>query len=326
MDDMGRDQTASGPVPPREPRWVPADAAATRRARGWIAALAVALVGVSVGYRIISGAGLEQTSVLYIALPAILAIAVAMSPPTRSATGVIFKTSTIVMLLAGILLGETLICMLVASPLVYLVGGVVGAAIDYGRRRRAQGAAPRAHHAVIVMVLLAGLEGTTPALDVPRHASVTVERYVAATPAQVEATLAAPPLFATPPALLRIGFPRVISSAGSGLAVGDRRTITILGSGHHGTTVVGDLVMEVTRRGPGEVRFTALRDDTRVASWLSWQTADVRWTAHGDGTMVSWSVAYRRELTPSWYFGPLQRGAVHLSADYLIDSMATPRG
>lgn len=301
------------------------DAAAQRRARNVVTALAIALVGVSIGYRVVTGFGLGQTAVLFVALPAILAIAVVRTPPARTATGVIFKTSTVVMLLAGILLGETLICMIIASPLVYLVGLLVGAPIDRARRARARGQSGAGYHAIVAVVLLAGLEGAVPGLDVPRAAQVTVTRHVEATPAEVRAALARRPQFDRErPALLQIGFPQPLGAAGGGLNVGDRRAILIRGSGHYGTTETGRLVMDVSRRGPGTVTFTTIEDTSRVADWLSWQESVVTWEAQGSGTRVSWTLRYERELAPSWYFGPVQRGAVSLTAGYLIVALATP--
>lgn len=301
------------------------DAAAQRRARNLVAALAIALVGVSIGYRLVTGFGLHQTAVLFVGLPAILAIAVVRTPPARTATGVIFKTSTVVMLLAGILLGETLICMVIASPLVYLVGLLIGAPIDRARRARARGSSTVGYHAMVAVVLLAGLEGAVPGLDVPRVAEVTVTRHVDATPDQVREALARRPSFERErPPLLQIGFPQPVGAAGSGLEVGDRRAILIRGSGHYGTTETGSLVMDVTDRGPGTVTFTTIDDTSRVADWLTWQESLVTWEAQGHGTRVSWTVRYERELAPSWYFGPVQRGAVHLTAGYLIDALATP--
>jgi hypothetical protein len=41
-------------------------------------------------------------------------------------------------------------------------------------------------------------------------------------------------------------------------------------------------------------------------------------------TSVTWTIRYRRDLDPAWYFGPMERFIVKRAADYLIDSVATP--
>jgi hypothetical protein len=51
----------------------------------------------------------------------------------------------------------------------------------------------------------------------------------------------------------------------------------------------------------------------------------VRWSAEGAATRVNWTIHYQRRLDPAWYFGPAERAAVGVAADYLIDALATPR-
>ena len=51
--------------------------------------------------------------------------------------------------------------------------------------------------------------------------------------------------------------------------------------------------------------------------------ADLAMSA-GRGSRVSWSLRYRRELDPAWYFGPWERYGVGLAAGYLIDNLAAP--
>ena len=302
------------------------DEKAQAHAQAIVVTLAVALMGASIGLRVITGAGLTQTAVLFVALPAILAVAVAGTRPARSTTGLIFRTSAIVLLLASTLFGETLICVIIASPLVFIVGAAVGIPIDRRRRARAAGASGTKYTAVVGLVLLAGLEGAVPLFDAPREATVTVTRFVEAPASEIVATLAQRPDFSRPPPLpLQVGFPRVVGATGSGLAVGDRRWIRIEGDGHYNTIATGQLTMEVTQRTPDSVRFTAVDDTSRVSDWLRWRHSDVSWAPRDGGTVVTWTVHYERQLAPAWYFDPLQRGAVRLTANYLIDTLVTPR-
>ena len=39
---------------------------------------------------------------------------------------------------------------------------------------------------------------------------------------------------------------------------------------------------------------------------------------------MRWTLRYKRLLDPAWYFGPWERYAVKLTADYLIQTVATP--
>src|SRR5580658_2204188 len=76
----------------------------------------------SVLYRVIVIGKLEQTSALFIGIPAILAIILAATPKAKSAKGGIVKGLTVALLLSGPLLGEGFICIVMASPIFYIVG------------------------------------------------------------------------------------------------------------------------------------------------------------------------------------------------------------
>jgi hypothetical protein len=164
------------------------------------------------------------------------------------------------------------------------------------------------------------MEGVAPRFEFPRDQQATATRVVAAAPEEVERALAAPMGFDRPlPAFLRLGFPTPARTDGSGLRVGDRRSVA-LAHGHH----PGTLVMRVAASGPGHAEFVPVSDDSYVVHWLSWRSAEVRWRAVPGGTEVRWTLRYRRRLDPAWYFGPLERYGVGVAAGYLIDALATP--
>ena len=87
----------------------------------------------------------------------------------------------------------------------------------------------------------------------------------------------------------------------------------------------GNLTLAVEEMGPGFVRMRATGDDSHMTHFLNWREADVQWEAVGaNSTKVTWRLRYRRGLDPAWYFGPWERYAVGLAAEYLIQSVATP--
>src|SRR3954452_8775906 len=149
-----------------------------RTARVMIIALTLLLAAGSLGYRWLTWHHLEQTSAMFIGLPAILAIAIAMLPQPKSATGTILKTLSLFLLLSGILLGEGFICILMAAPLVLGVGCLVGMARDREQRRRG------VPLMALPLIVLMGVEGTTPQLSFPREEQVSVEKTIAATPSE----------------------------------------------------------------------------------------------------------------------------------------------
>ena len=87
----------------------------------------------------------------------------------------------------------------------------------------------------------------------------------------------------------------------------------------------GDLVMMLEENAADHVRWRAVSDTSHMTHFLNWEASRVDWAAiDAHTTRVTWTIEYRRALDPFWYFGPMERYAVHMAAGYLIDSVATP--
>ena len=274
----------------------------------------LALTTSSLMYRILVLGALEQTSALFIGLPAVLALFVALLPPGRSYTGILLKVTTLLLLLSGVLLAEGFICIIMAAPLFYAVGVTVGVLLDILTPKK-----PTARVLLISPVFLLSLEGVVPALDSPRGEAVTVSRTLTAAPGEIAASLAAQPVFDDPlPLPLQAGFPRPVSALGSGLEIGDRRLIHFAG----GEGKPGALMMEVWSVEPGRVVFGCVQDDSHIAHWLDWKSAEITWQTDDDGlTHVDWTMRYDRALSPAVWFGPTERLAVKIATGYLLDSL-----
>lgn len=279
----------------------------------------LALAATGIVYRILVSRHLEQTSLLFLGIPALLATLMAFRPRAKTVTGGIMKAMTIGLLLSGPFLGEGFICIVMAAPIFYLVGAIIGLLVDWFLRRKKP--------VIVPCLILLGLspmslEGAHPRLSLNREESVTVTRVVAAPAAEVEAALAQSPAVNLPlPLYGRMGFPRPVEAHGAGLEPGARRTIHFAGGEGH----PGDLVMQVEESQAGHVRFAALSDQSKIAHWMDWESADVRWAdADAAHTRVTWTLNFRRRLDPAWYFRPWERYAVGLAADYLIRANATP--
>jgi hypothetical protein len=284
-------------------------------------ALAAIVIAVAIGgavYRILVNDRLEQTAALFIGLPAILALVLTLTPRAKSTVGITVKGITIALLLSGPLLGEGFICILMAAPLFYAVGIIVALTINAIRRKSGR-AGPAAYSVVVLPLLLASLEGVDDRLSFSRAERVDVMRTVLADAGTIETRLAAVPTFDAPlPPFLRLKFPRPVAAYGDGLAVGARRTIHFAG----GEGRPGDLILEVVRREPRLVVFRAVRDDSKIAHWLTWKEVEVRWTPRdGRSTTVRWTASYDRELDPAWYFAPWERYAVRRSMEFLSDAL-----
>ncbi|KUL49651.1 hypothetical protein ADL22_08100 [Streptomyces sp. NRRL F-4489] len=300
------------------------------RARRQLVWFLAALFAAMLVYKVLHAGHLEQTALFYVGLPAVIALAVAIGSRPKSVTGTALAAVTIGLALAGPLLDEGVVCLIMAAPLFYLMAVLIAAPVDWAARRarRGQSGGGRAHaFATVPLIALLALEGSG-AYDLPRDGAASVTRTVAMSPGEFERALAAPPRFAAPePVFLQIPFPRPQRSEGAGLAPGDHRQITFnphrsLGIGSHPTPRGMRLV--VAEHTPGRAVFTVARDTT-LARWLDLRSAAVTWRPAASGrTEVTWTLRYRRTFDPGWYFGPLQQYGMEQAAAYLSDTFSRP--
>jgi hypothetical protein len=285
-----------------------------------IVALVVAFSAGSVLYKLLMHARFGHSAAMFIGVPAVLAILLALTPKAKSATGAILKGITLALLIIAPLLGEGYLCILIASPLFYIVGIVIGSAVDHWRKDQ-----NATLGCVALLLLPMCLEGIFPALTFRRAQTVEVSKVVNAPPALVEQQLAHSPRTETPlPLGLRVGFPQPIKAWGDGLAIGSMRTIHFTGA--EGDPP-GDLVMRVTGRRDGYARFETVSDGSKLTQWIRWNGSEVEWRRlDPDHTRVTWRIHFDRQLDPAWYFTPWERAVVGEAGTYLIDANATPAG
>lgn len=282
--------------------------------RQLIALIAGAALAI-ITYRVLVANNLEQTSALFIGIPAVLAIAVSLMARPRSAIGTSLKATVITLLISGIFLDEGFVCIVMAAPLFLCVAVIIGALVERTRNRRSS------VKAVMVLAFLPfTMEGVHPEFSFPRDERIEVTRVVTVSAEQTRQNLSLTPEFSSPlPAFFHLGFPLPTATEGEGLAVGDIRRIRFAG----GEGKPGWLSLQVTEADANHVRFQATGDTSHIAHWLTWQDSEVSWREIAPGqTQVRWQLRYRRELDPAWYFGPWERFAVSLAADYLIDTAA----
>jgi hypothetical protein len=253
---------------------------------------------------------------MFIGIPAVIAILLALTPKAKSITGGIVKGITLALLIIAPLLGEGYLCIIMAAPLFYLVGIAVGVVVDWLRHRR------NATLSCVALVLLPmSMEGVIPALSFSRSQTVAVSSVLDVPADVVERNLAlSPDLTTVLPATLRIGFPRPLRAWGTGLEIGATRSIHF--DGAEGDPP-GDLIIHVTENRPGFVHFQTSSDSTKLTQWIAWDYSEVEWKqVDASRTQVTWSIHFERKLDPAWYFAPLERAAVTEAARYLIQANA----
>jgi hypothetical protein len=296
---------------------------------GFIVVLAV----VNIAYRLVYATGASHSAALYVGVPTLLAIGLALLPRHKSATGMILKGSTLAVLIACVVLPEGILCLLFVLPLIGVIGVIVGGTIDADRRhKRRQG--PKLMMVGLPLMLLS-FEGVIGS-PFDAHDAVQSSIVVEANPSQVANALASTPRFDTlMPTFLTIGFNRPVSATGSGVAPGDGRTIEFTGGSHddHPLRVFGltrtrsvdhhaDMHLTVVESTEGRLVFSIDHDDTMLARWVDLERAIVTWEPVDDHhTRVTWQLEYRRLLYPTLYFAPLQRFGMSEAADYLLDSI-----
>ncbi|UGY91531.1 hypothetical protein [Streptomyces gobiensis] len=298
------------------------------RARWTLVGVLAVLFGAMLLYQMLHAGKLEQTALFYVGMPAFIGLAIALWARPKSVTGTALACTAVGLTLAGAMLGEGVICLVMAAPLFFLFAAVIGALADklrrYDDRFHAFAAVP------LIAVLGLALEGSG-VYELPRDNTASVTRTVSATPDELARALAAPPRFADPePVFLRqIPFPKPQRATGAGLETGDQRLITFnprktLGIG--ATTTPRSMRLVITESEPGRVVFD-VRQDSTLARWLNLRTAEVRWrsTAGGRATEMTWTLDYQRTFDPGWYFGPIQQYGMTQAAAYLADTF-TPEG
>ena len=279
---------------------------------GWVC---VVMAVTSILYRLLVVGHLEQSALMFIGLPTVLAILLGALPPAKSATGMIIKGVTLFLLLLGILYIEGFVCILMAAPFFYAIGIVVGLIIDVTKSRREWN--NRFRVIVFPALALMSLEGVTGILSFPRDETVTVSRKVSLTPVETRAALAKGPDFDLEelPGFLKLGFPQPTAIIGGGLETGDTWRISFAG----GEGKPGDLFAEVTESTADRIRVECISDTSHIAHWLAWDEAVWKLEPTGDGTRVTLTMRYRRLLDPAWYFKPIERFGVGKAGEYFME-------
>ena len=268
-------------------------------------AIIVVLLIASIAYRVTQGSSFKNSSLLFVGLPALLSLLIVKYTGTPKSTyGLVFKVITLFLLISGILLGEGVLCIVIAAPIFYGVGFLIALVYD-----RIQGR-DKARMLLLLPILLLLAEPWQ--IHKPTISTVVTEVQFDHDISMSQ--LQSPPTIPTAlPLFFQYGFPQPQTITGGGLAVGDQTKIEFLSS----TKGLGALVLEVDQISTSTIRYHVVSDDTHIGSWLSWKDISVQ--VDREYSTVIWTSTYACELGPQWYFAPIQRYTVQQMHQYLID-------
>lgn len=286
----------------------------TKKNSGTFIVIFIVLSLTVVFYRLLVLKNLEQSSLLFIGIPFILAIALTLTPRPKSVTGIIMKSITLLLLFFGVSLIEGFICILIVSPLFYLVGGVIGLFADSIRKNT------RLNCSLAGVLLIMSLEGVTETLSFSRDERVVIEKEFNIPTKEAWNALEKGPDFNLKelPPFLKLGFPTPQAISGSGIEIGDEWQISF--NGRKGK--LGDLTVKVIAKDSTQVTYQCVKDESHLVNWLVWKT--IRWEVTETGqnmSKVKMVLEYDRMLDPAWYFKPIERYGVRLAGEYFIDQM-----
>ena len=273
--------------------------------------LIVLITTISVTYRVIYLTEAWRTSALFVLTPAIMAIVfVGLAPKSNSATRFSIFATTLTLLISMIILPEAIICWLLLLPIFFAVVLVVSLAIEHTRKSKKL-------RVFLLPLALLGFEGAGVGDLVDPNNSVQASTFVNYDEHTLLDKLATAPVFESDLSFfLSLGFPKPIDSSGTGIELGDRRTITFDG-GPAGSS--SEMVFEIVETGDNYIEYSLVSDTTLIGRWLTIEKSLVSWeTTKANQLEVTWKISYRRTLNPGWYFDPLQQLGMGQAVEYLL--------
>lgn len=265
----------------------------------------------------------DGNAVLYVGLPFLLSLLVAVILKPETIIGESLKVLTLLIILSMIVFREGVICVVMAAPVLYLFTFVIGLVIQtFVNRKKAKQRLLMSPLALVFALM--SIEGSTPVLTFERANTITAVQVINADVESIKAALAKPAAFAAERPMLTAIFPAPVKSYGGGLTPGNTRTVDfvyykhVFFNPHKGSTT-----FQVSQVDDNSVVFTVPRDTSYIANYLKWHFAKVQWQAVGKGkTQVKWTLSWDRELDPAWYFGPMQDFYVHKTAEFMLANLA----
>ena len=266
-------------------------------------------------YKLLEFQSLKHSAALFIGIPVMMGVAIAIGSQQQNVTLNVFIGLSLGLLASFVYLNEGSFCVPMTAPL-FLISGLV-ISFSFTKLKNSKHF-NNLYYLPVILLALFSIEGISKLTSFNRVETISLTKETPLTVYDIEHSLSLNKQFINIPILLRWGFPQPQIMTGIGNNIGDRRDIYFAG----GEGKPGHTVFEITERSTNSITYSLINDDSHINHWLNWKTSKVSWSTLKSGkTTVTWTIDYQRNLDPSWYFGPLQRLAVELAAEALIDNM-----
>ena len=295
--------------------------------RKWVPLLFV-IAASAATIRLLLDSNFGQGTLLYVAVPFALSIALYYMVPTIERSGVWWRyfnhirLATVVFLATSLLLMEGFICMLMFMPIYYFFV-TIGYVFSWLAERDQQSKLKAAAIPVLTLVLVSeGIVKST-TFGRERRATYTTETHYDI-PA-IKRNMAENITFREKRPWFLSVFPLPDRVEAGSLGVGHVHRLHftykrwIWGNNHQ-----GEMEVRIAELGSQHVRTEILKNTSYLSHYMEIHGTEVAFTPmDGGGTRISLTVKYRRLLDPAWYFGPMQHLAAEQSARYLVESIFT---
>lgn len=273
----------------------------------------IALVIASLAFRMLLDMEFEQTSILFVGIPALITLLVIKYSGTpKSIYGVVFKTLTLFLLMTSILFGEGLVCIIFMAPIFYGVAALIVVILKLLKDKNNSSLNTFILAPIILFVAEVGNIKTTPKTQVVTT-SLTVNKTLT-----LDQLNQSPNFLNKFPTFFKLGFPKPVAISGSGTNIGDFRKIQF----ESNTKGIGTLHLKIKQQSENSITFVLIDDSTHINHWLSWKeiTVTINNNEINNTSIVNWTTHFTCDLGPSWYFEPIERYGVEVMNTHLLNT------
>lgn len=266
--------------------------------------------------------GLDGSALLYIGIPTFIALAFANTAASKSVMGSTLKAITFVILISGPLLQEGYICMIMAAPILYIIGALAAWPFDHYRKKK-NNAAKLNTFVLPALLVLMSMEGVFNETSFNRINTVNHTQIIEASVSEIKSRLALSRPLQKADSLFANVFPQPDKINANGLAVGDNHWVDISYlKWIYWNEKRGKVRFEVAEHTNNSLRFIPVSDDSYLSAYLTWKDTIITLDAVSDTqTRVTWSINYQRDIDPAWYAQPLQQYAMGIVAQQMVASL-----